>query len=115
MILPPCRIKSGGSINRPSEQILDSLRNSVAPSKGNLRLIALPLFHQLPPRRKLIVNRHSTVGSGTQRHTSTNTANRRSGLLLGVELSRPVTSGRDGGSSALDPTVWTGRALQAES
>src|SRR5262249_49936924 len=39
---------------------------------------------------------------GTAIHERT-AANRRSGLLLGVELARTVTTGREGGSSALDP------------
>src|SRR5215470_1182759 len=43
---------------------------------------------------------------GTAIHERT-AANRRAGLLLGVELARTVTTGREGGSSALDPTrTW---------
>jgi hypothetical protein len=64
MILPPCRIRSGDSIDQPSEQILASLRNSVAPSKGNLRLIDYPLCHQLPPFAKPIDHGQSTVEIG---------------------------------------------------
>jgi hypothetical protein len=40
------------------------LRNSVAPSKGNLRLIDYPLCHQLPPFAKPIDNGQSTVEIG---------------------------------------------------
>src|SRR5262249_31983624 len=77
------RAELGLRNNRPS--LLDHL--------GELMVIIRPALGTL----LRTYARARMFGSAIHQRT---VANRRSGLLLGVELSRAVTAGRDGGSSA---------------